>query len=253
MSEKENFSQRLEAFFAGKGFYIVLFLCVAVIGVSAWVMLAGTGTDVDDPANLGAASALLPVATPRSIRPAEANPAENAGGPAPTAPVIAPEPAPEPEAPSTAVWNAEPDVAAPEPVADFFIWPVNGMVEVPHIVTALRYDPTMGDWRTHDGVDIAAELGAQVLATASGKVERIYEDPLYGVTVLISHGGGLVSSYANLAELPTVREGDGVTAGEIIGCVGETALCETGEVYHLHFAMKQDSQSVDPTEYLPTR
>ena len=48
MEEKKSFGESLEAFFAGKGFYIVLFLCVAVIGVSAWAMLTGKGTDVED-------------------------------------------------------------------------------------------------------------------------------------------------------------------------------------------------------------
>ena len=40
--------KRLEGFFTGKGFYIVLFLCVAVIGVSAWMMAAGNGTMAED-------------------------------------------------------------------------------------------------------------------------------------------------------------------------------------------------------------
>ena len=44
--KKKGFGESLEAFFAGKGFYIVLFLCVAVIGVSAWAMLTGKGTNV---------------------------------------------------------------------------------------------------------------------------------------------------------------------------------------------------------------
>ena len=49
MEKKKPFAQSVEAFFAGKGFYIVLFLCVAVIGVSAWSMLAGNETDVEQP------------------------------------------------------------------------------------------------------------------------------------------------------------------------------------------------------------
>lgn len=182
MEKKKSFSQRLEAFFAGKGFYIVLFLCVAVIGVSAWVLLTGTGTNVENPADSLEASN-------------------------PTIATAAPTPTPVP--------------ATPEPTA-----------------------PATGE-------EAAAELGAQVMAAGDGRVESVYTDDLYGVTVVIDHYGGLKSVYANLADTPVVAEGDSVVAGEIIGAVGTTALCEIGEVTHLHFAMTQDGQSVDPGEYLP--
>ena len=45
MKEKKGFGDQLEAFFEGKGFYIVLFLCAAVIGVSAWTLVAGTDVE----------------------------------------------------------------------------------------------------------------------------------------------------------------------------------------------------------------
>ena len=47
MEEKKTFGQKLEKFFTGRGFYIVLFLCIAVIGVSAWVLLFTDGK-IDD-------------------------------------------------------------------------------------------------------------------------------------------------------------------------------------------------------------
>jgi murein DD-endopeptidase MepM/ murein hydrolase activator NlpD len=109
----------------------------------------------------------------------------------------------------------------------------------------------MQDWRTHDGVDIATELGAQVKALTNGTVSAIYDDDLYGTTIVIRHRGGLESVYCNLAATPTVSVGDQVVVGQVIGAVGDTALCETGEVCHLHFAMRRDGESVDPTDYLP--
>ena len=131
-----------------------------------------------------------------------------------------------------------------------WLWPVYGTIETPHSVDALLYDTTMGDWRTHTGVDIAADLGAYVMASADGTVTDIREDPLYGTTVVISHGGGYESVYANLAALPTVEIGDTVSAGDTIGAVGTTAICESGQVYHLHYEMYCDGVSVDPQEYL---
>ncbi|MDO4749538.1 MAG: M23 family metallopeptidase [Eubacteriales bacterium] len=265
MSKKKDFGQRLESFFAGKGFYIVLFLCVTVIGVSAWVMFSGMETDVEpalrndtaeDPApgNMAVPSETGPAVTKEPVQ--EGNGAENAAET-----MVEPE-APEVEAgltePSTeaesVMSEAEAEAAAVwAEAADYFIWPCNGPVEVPHTVTTLRYDRTMADWRTHDGVDIAVDLGEQVMAAASGRVSAVYTDNMYGVTVEIDHGGGLTSLYSNLTELPTVTVGDGVMVGEVIGCVGNTALCETAEVYHLHFAMRQDGQSVDPADYMPPR
>ena len=109
----------------------------------------------------------------------------------------------------------------------------------------------MGDWRTHSGLDITADLGAKVLSTANGVVSHIYQDDMMGTVVEIDHGEGLVSQYANLAETPTVSVGDTVTTGAVIGSVGQTAASESGQAAHLHFAMYQDGVPVDPTGYLP--
>lgn len=244
MSEKKNSGGMLEAFFAGKGFYIVLFLCVAVIGISAWIMLAGTGTDVEQIANAeDAADVRLPQET-EAVVVSEEPPSEDTGRAEPEEPVME-----SAEAPVTEVWHE----IEPQSPADYFIWPVAGEIEVPYSVTALLYDRTMRDWRTHDGIDIAAALGAQVMAAGSGIVTSVRTDNLFGVTVEITHANGLVSTYSNLAELPTVQEGDGVMVGEVIGAVGNTAICESGEVYHLHFGMKKDGNSVNPEDYLPDR
>lgn len=53
-----------------------------------------------------------------------------------------------------------------------------------YAMTALVYDETMADWRTHDGIDIAADYGAVVSAMASGTVTQVYHDDRYGTTVV---------------------------------------------------------------------
>ena len=249
--QKKPFFERAENFFAGKGFYIVLFLCVAVIGVSAWSMLTGGGKDAPEDADFGVAVANLdpaetavpdlaplPAATPRPTA---------APTPAPTA---APAPAEEPKAPTAPAPKAETPAPAAA-VSDYYIWPVAGPVENGYSMAVLTFSRTMQDWRTHDGVDIAAELGTQVKAMSAGKVTDVYRDDLFGTTVVIAHSGGLTSQYSNLAASPTVAAGDQVVTGQVIGAVGDTALCETGEVCHLHFAMTKDGVSVDPGDYLP--
>lgn len=258
MEEKKPFAQRVEAFFAGKGFYIVLFLCVAVIGVSAWSMLAGDGADVDDPIGIDESLSQFEENVPTAVQdePAvgehdaadyhEDQPVSNLQESSlpvdtqPEEPADTPAPEPTPQAAPTA-----------ESIPGYFVWPVTGQIENPWSMTALVYNRTMRDWRTHDGIDIAAELGTQVRAAADGVVEEVYSDDLYGTTVIIAHSGGLKSIYSNLAATPTVNVGDAVAAGSVIGSVGDTALCETGEVTHLHFAMSLDGESVDPAEYMP--
>lgn len=135
----------------------------------------------------------------------------------------------------------------------YFIWPVSGMLERGYDSQTLSYDATMADWRSHRGWDIAAGLGGHVLAAADGTVGAIYEDPLYGTTVEIEHGEGVVSVYANLAAEPTVSVGQTVQVGDVIGAVGESALCEVGEGFHLHFAMKLNGENADPALWLPER
>lgn len=251
MEEKKPFAAQLEAFFAGKGFYIVLFLCIAVIGVSAWSILAGSVTTGDE---------FLPDVAVASMDGSTVQAQTEIGAmqelipPATAAPVLL-EPTAEPEVDPAAVRPQPASAAVEEPAAvqerDYFIWPVGGTVENPYSMTALTFNRTMQDWRTHDGIDVSAELGTPVKACANGRVAEIREDDLLGTTVVLSHRDGLVSIYANLAATPTVSVGDQVGVGQTIGAVGDTALCETGEVCHLHFAMSLDGESVDPTEYLP--
>ena len=258
MQKNSSFSEKLEAFFAGKGFYIVLFLCVAIIGVSAWVILAGTGTNVDNHSATEVMQqkkdniAAVTTAPEAPERPELSQNTDNShaelveSAELETGNVQNPEPEAE-----TAVWEEAAPVS--EVQAPLFIWPVNGDIEIPYSVDALIYNRTMRDWRTHDGIDVAAELGTQVMAVCSGTVENIYADDLYGTTVVIAHNDGLRSIYSNLAEMPTVSIGDGVATGEIIGAIGDTALAETGEVTHLHLSMTLDGTSVNPADYLPYR
>ena len=249
MNKKKSFGESLEAFFAGKGFYIVLFLCVAVIGVSAWTTLAGNGTDVD---NAGEDAMTLYEAPDEDAEMTGLTdyPAVNEI-PEETENVFIPEP-PEVEEEAPVVQTPdEEEIPVSFVSSGYYIWPVSGQIENIHSVDALVYNRTMADWRTHDGVDISAQIGDVVLSVSAGKVSKVYDDDMFGTTVVIDHGNGVCSIYSNLAASPTVSVGQGVGIGEIIGAVGNTALCEAGEVSHLHFAMTKNGESIDPTGFLP--
>jgi len=236
--------RRLEGFFTGKGFYIVLFLCAAVIGLSAWMMAAGNEAmeDLNAKNSIGIGSnrvetvIIPPVAEDENL-----------------APVIAPD---ESQLQSTAaadedampVWQQEEVEAVQSPL---WLWPVSGELERGHDIENLNYDVTLNDWRTHDGIDICAEQGTPVAASCAGTVIELRQDSLYGTVLSIDHGNGLVSIYANLEEKPYVSVGELLEAGDIIGTVGSTALCESAQSSHLHFAMQLDGLSANPLEYLP--
>jgi murein DD-endopeptidase MepM/ murein hydrolase activator NlpD len=237
-------------FVAGKGFYIVLFLCVAAIGISGYYLFSTLGSSGSDVAADAPVSVVVtPEVTAEVTAPAvsskpSASPATSASpSPSPsTSPSTSPSASPSPAAEQT---------AAEAPAASVFTWPVRGEVLSDFSLEVLAYDETMGDWRTHSGMDIAASLGAQVGAIASGTVEQVYDDDLMGTTVVIDHGDGLKSSYSNLASTPTVSPGDAVSPGSVIGSVGETALAEQTRAAHLHLELTQDGISVDPANYLP--
>ena len=223
----------------GKGFYIVLFLCAAVIGVSSWILLADVGTNVEtaEEAMVDISDAIvttLPAGTPMETEDGE----EETGAAEP-----------EPLVEETSVYE-EAQAVFSETV-DSYVWPVQGEVVMPYAVQTLLYDSTMADWRTHAGIDIACDLGTQVLASAPGIVVSVVNDELYGTTVEIDHANGVHTIYANLAAEPPVGEGDRVTMGQVIGSVGSTALGEVNQVAHIHFATTLDGVAADPMEYLP--
>ena len=130
------------------------------------------------------------------------------------------------------------------------VMPVNGKVIKPFSGGELVKSETLGVWKTHDGVDLAADTGTAVRAMNRGRVTQVKEDPLWGYTVAIDHGSGIMSFYYNLSSAVAVSEGDEVEAGQTIGAVGDTAEIEAAEASHLHFALKRGGEWIDPVSYI---
>lgn len=110
---------------------------------------------------------------------------------------------------------------------------------------------TMGDWRTHDGVDISADDGTIVQAITGGTVTEIENDVMYGTTVKIEHIGGYTVLYCGLSPTVTVKVGDDVTVGESIGAV-YVVPCERLDESHLHLTVYKDGKLIDPESILPS-
>lgn len=124
--------------------------------------------------------------------------------------------------------------------------PVMGKVLEAYSADKPVYDVTMDDWRVHDGVDLAGTVGTAVKACASGTVSDIKIDDMLGQEVVIDHGNGLKSLYANLSTQVTVKKGQTIEVGNTIGCIGQTAEAEIAEAPHLHFEMLKNGSDIDP-------
>ena len=171
-------------------------------------------------------------------------PGEQSHQPQPT-----PEPAAQPDDPQP---KKDAETAAPaQPREVVYTWPVKGQVLRGFTVEALAYDETMGDWRTHGGIDIAAEEGRKVLAAGEGQVAEVYDDAMMGTTVTILQPDGVTAVYSNLAQKTAVAVGDLVDTGAVLGEVGRTALAESGLEPHLHLELLADGEPVNPLAYLP--
>ena len=132
-----------------------------------------------------------------------------------------------------------------------FVSPVVGEVTKHHSIDTPVFSNTLNEWRVHTGIDISADEGAEVFCSADGVVTKVYSDPLFGRSVEVTHDGGIVSIYSNLASQDiTVSEGQSIKSGDVIGKVGDTSLSELADEPHLHFSVKVNGVSVNPLDYI---
>ena len=131
-----------------------------------------------------------------------------------------------------------------------FSMPVEGEISKDFAKDSLVYSETLKEWVTHMGIDIKAEKTTVVKAAESGTIKSIKNDPRYGLTVVIDHGDGYQTIYANLLTSEFVVEGENVEKGQSIGTVGNTAVFEVADEPHLHFEILKESIPQDPNAYL---
>ncbi|HYU35983.1 MAG TPA: peptidoglycan DD-metalloendopeptidase family protein [Thermoanaerobaculia bacterium] len=109
-----------------------------------------------------------------------------------------------------------------------------------------RVDPMTHGHGNHQGVDIAAAYGQPVHASGDGLVIQAGEQGGLGRAVFIAHGYGLTTRYGHMSAI-TVRPGQRVKRGDIVGRVGSTGR-STGP--HLHYEVRLDGEPLNPVGYI---
>jgi murein DD-endopeptidase MepM/ murein hydrolase activator NlpD len=125
------------------------------------------------------------------------------------------------------------------------IWPTHGWLTS---TAGNRSDPFTGERDFHPGLDISADKGDPVYATADGKVMNASASGNYGNLVILDHGYGLETRYGHLSAFK-VKDGQAVKRGDLIGLVGSTGRA-TGA--HLHYEVRANGRILNPLQLLLT-
>jgi murein DD-endopeptidase MepM/ murein hydrolase activator NlpD len=126
------------------------------------------------------------------------------------------------------------------------IWPTHGGLTG---FFGGRSDPFTGEPAYHSGIDISAEKGQPVFATADGIVQSAGYTGDYGNLIVLKHAFGLSTRYGHLSAYH-VKIGDAVTRGDVIGYIGSTGR-STGA--HLHYEILVNGTLMNPLQLLTSQ
>jgi len=278
---KKESQKRVLNFFDKKGFYIVLTLCVAIIGVTAALITSksisssknytndgiiseGISSDISsDESSVSIASVpdleVVGKTQTENLKPTSKVTPVKKESKATATPKKTKEPLKtiKPSEKSSNSIKKSADTEASQTVSaavnKTFSMPVFGEICFEYAQDKLVYSKTLDEWRAHPGIDLKADRAAPVKVVADGVVTEIKNDPRYGVTIIVDHLNGLKTVYANLAKGDMVTPNQKVKQGEVIGAVGNTASFEAADPPHLHFEVLKKNKNVNPSDYLPKK
>lgn len=238
----QNHNSPARGRFEDKGFYIILFLCIAAVGIAGYVLfsepktnddtLQGYEYSSDESVTTGQADESVEIPEQTAAQTEEPKDASDS----------AQEDAPEEHSEATAGGTDEEDAETAAPASA--VRPVEGKVLRGYSDSELTYDETMEDWRAHIGTDYAATAGESVKAMLGGKVSAVTQDNLYGGCVRVTDGDTEIL-YAGLDKI-AVSEGDTISAGDVLGTAAKTLPAESALQTHIHVEMRQAGSTADP-------
>jgi len=277
---KEAFSkQKVTRFLDKHGFYIVLLLCLCIIGTTA--LLTSDGNFItrylnnDDGDLAQNPDSGIPAESQQNDDPIDiditevitgdeegiADDSEEADNPSADSNVQVteggtadPNAGSQAEAEGQYVSDEKDSTALPvsgkNPAARKMVMPAEGEIIKGYSMDELVYSMTLREWATHSGIDIASPLGSEVKAAMAGVVSAIEEDALEGIVITIDHGDGLQTVYSGLSTGDMVQVGQSVAAEQVISGIGRTAVIEISDAPHLHFEVFLNGEPQDPLDYI---
>lgn len=126
-----------------------------------------------------------------------------------------------------------------------FIWPAPAS----HRISSpfgYRVHPISGSYKMHNGIDIAAPGGSNILASQEGTVIESGYHYSHGNYIVINHGNGYATAYYHASKL-IAKAGQWVSRGQVIALVGTTGS-STGN--HLHFEVRKNGVPQNPLNYV---
>lgn len=235
------------------GFYIALCCCVLVLGIAGYFSnrislkhYENTAQNIELPTSAPVSeefSSIVPLPTPAEVSVfSEQNPPEFL----PTS-----EPLPTPTAtPDDDYTSDNPDIEevnASVSAAETFTIPVNGEI-LKNFSSVPEFNSFMGDWRTHNGIDISADENSEVKCAADGEVSSCIST-VYGYEIKVTHSNGYETVYSQIKPAEGLSEGSNVRCGDVIGTVS-APIGEEITAPHLHFEVLKDGQYISPTEII---
>ena len=179
--------QRYDRMMEKQGFYVVLAICVLVIGLSAFYTFRLRSEEEE------------PVLTSGEAKSADSSQAQTLS-----------------EA-KELVTGSETVLAVPTEAPFSLSQPVSGFLDRAFSDTEPQFFAQTNAWQVHAGIDLQAEYGTAVSACAGGKVERVWQDNELGLCVLIDHENGYETLYAGLSSADYVQAGDNGVLAESNG------------------------------------
>lgn len=252
MKNNHENPSKLGKFLSGRGFYVALCASIVTVGAAGYFTYRSTTSKLENQLDSMLSSSSSQSGQTKewgyddlnssSNGAAKAN-VEETGVPKEKQTTAKQTQAAVTEPPQTQASATQAQAQASAPV---FVMPMNGEITQEYSNGELVKSKTLKSWKTHDGVDIAGNLGDQVKSIAEGTVTSVKEDPMWGVCIVIDHGNGYEGHYYSLNKVVSVKADQKVSAGTVLGSVGNTAEAELSEPSHLHFGLKKNGQWVDP-------